>query len=55
MSGGLFTNILLRETGLEITEERIKRLQQWHAEAFNRQHTQGSVGRCPARANCWIS
>ena len=44
MSGGLFTNILLRETGLEITADRLDRLRQWHAEAFNRQHTQGSVG-----------
>ena len=51
MSGGLFTNILLRETGLDITEERIQRLQQWHAEAFNRHHTQGSVRPLPgARA-----
>jgi HAD superfamily hydrolase (TIGR01509 family) len=47
MSGGLFTNILLRETGLDITEERIQRLQQWHAEAFNRHHTQGSVRPLP--------
>src|SRR5690349_22993332 len=43
MSGGLFANILLRETGLEITADRLDRLRQWHAEAFNRQHTQGSV------------
>lgn len=51
MSGGLFTNILLRETGLDITEERIQRLQQWHAEAFNRHHAQGSVRPLPgARA-----
>lgn len=47
MSGGLFTNILLRETGLDITEERIQRLQQWHAEAFNRHHAQGSVRPLP--------
>ncbi|TBR36616.1 MULTISPECIES: HAD family hydrolase [Dyella] len=47
MSGGLFTNILLRETGLDITEERLKRLQQRHADAFNRQHTQGSVRPLP--------
>ncbi|RDS84019.1 HAD family hydrolase [Dyella psychrodurans] len=47
MSGGLFTNILLRETGLDITPERIQRLQQWHAEAFNRHHTQGSVRPLP--------
>ncbi|HET6588176.1 MAG TPA: HAD family hydrolase [Oleiagrimonas sp.] len=37
MSGGLFTNILLRETGLDITEERVQRLRQHHAEAYNRQ------------------
>lgn len=37
MSGGLFTNILLRETGLDITEDRVQRLRQWHAEAYTRQ------------------
>jgi len=47
MSGGLFTNILLRETGMDITEDRIERLQRWHAEAFNRQHAQGSVRPLP--------
>src|SRR6202008_706309 len=47
MSGGLFTNILLRETGLEITEERLARLHQRHVEAFNRQHTQGLVRPLP--------
>jgi len=47
MSGGLFTNILLRETGLEITEERLARLRTWHAEAYNRQATQGSVRPLP--------
>lgn len=47
MSGGLFANILLRETGLEITAERLDRLRTWHAEAFNRQHTQGSVRPLP--------
>jgi len=47
MSGGLFANILLRETGLEITSERLARLREWHAEAFNRQHTQGSVRPLP--------
>ena len=36
MSGGLFTNILLRETGLDITEERVQRLRQYHAEAYAR-------------------
>ncbi len=47
MSGGLFANILLRETGLEITAERLDRLRCWHAEAFTRQHTQGSVRPLP--------
>jgi HAD superfamily hydrolase (TIGR01549 family) len=47
MSGGLFANILLRETGLEITPERLERLRDWHAEAFNRLHTQGSVRPLP--------
>ncbi len=36
MSGGLFTNMLLRETGLELSPERIERLQRAHAEAYNR-------------------
>jgi len=47
MSGGLFANILLRETGIEITEERLARLRTWHAEAYNRQATQGSVRPLP--------
>jgi HAD superfamily hydrolase (TIGR01509 family) len=36
MSGGLFTNILLRETGLQISAERVDRLRQQHAAAYNR-------------------
>jgi len=36
MSGGLFTNMLLRETGLDFTAERIERLQRLHAEAYKR-------------------
>jgi HAD superfamily hydrolase (TIGR01509 family) len=36
MSGGLFTNQLLRETGFEIDPERIERLRRFHAEAYNR-------------------
>src|SRR5687767_15921942 len=36
MSGGLFTNMLLRETGVELTAERIQRLQRLHAEASSR-------------------
>ena len=37
MSGGLFTNMLLRETGLHIDPERVHRLQQLHAQAYKRQ------------------
>jgi HAD superfamily hydrolase (TIGR01549 family) len=36
MSGGLFTNMLLRETGAELDEERIERLQRLHADAYKR-------------------
>ena len=36
MSGGLFANMLLRETGIEFTRDRIERLQRLHAEAYNR-------------------
>ena len=36
MSGGLFTNMLLRETGLELDPERIDRLQRRHAVAYAR-------------------
>jgi HAD superfamily hydrolase (TIGR01509 family) len=36
MSGGLFTNMLLRETGLDFSPERIARLQRLHADAYNR-------------------
>lgn len=36
MSGGLFTNMLLRETGLAIDPARIERLRQLHAAAYNR-------------------
>src|SRR5712671_287618 len=36
MSGGLFTNILLRETGLALDEARIERLRRLHAAAYNR-------------------
>jgi HAD superfamily hydrolase (TIGR01549 family) len=34
MSGGLFANMLLRETGLDISPERIERLQRHHAAAY---------------------
>jgi HAD superfamily hydrolase (TIGR01509 family) len=37
MSGGLFTNQLLREAGPDISQERIDRLRQGHAEAYRRQ------------------
>jgi HAD superfamily hydrolase (TIGR01549 family) len=36
MSGGLFTNQLLRETEVEIDPERIERLNRAHAEAYQR-------------------
>jgi HAD superfamily hydrolase (TIGR01509 family) len=36
MSGGLFTNMLLRETGVAIDPERVDRLQKVHAAAFAR-------------------
>ena len=34
MSGGLFTNMLLRETGLALEPDRVERLQRLHAEAY---------------------
>ncbi len=36
MSGGLFTNMLLRETGLDISPERVDRLRKAHAAAYKR-------------------
>jgi len=36
MSGGLFTNMLLRETGLEIDLERMDRLRRSHAASYKR-------------------
>ena len=36
MSGGLFTNMLLRETAQDLSAERIERLQQLHADAYAR-------------------
>jgi HAD superfamily hydrolase (TIGR01509 family) len=36
MSGGLFTNILLRETGLDITEDRLERLRQSHKASYTK-------------------
>jgi HAD superfamily hydrolase (TIGR01509 family) len=37
MSGGLFTHQLLREIGIEISAERVKRLRDAHADAYRRQ------------------
>lgn len=37
MSGGLFVNALLRETGHQVTAEEATRLQRLHAEAYTRQ------------------
>ncbi len=36
MSGGLFANQLVRETGLAIDDERLERLRRKHAEAYRR-------------------
>jgi len=47
MSGGLFTNILLRETGLDINDDRLERLRGWHAEAYNRQAAAGAIKPLP--------
>src|SRR5690348_15851178 len=40
MSGGLFANALLRETGRAVTEEQAGQLQRFHAEAYARQVSQ---------------
>jgi HAD superfamily hydrolase (TIGR01549 family) len=47
MSGGLFTHILLRETGMEITHDRIERLRHGHAAAYGRLAEAGSVKPLP--------
>ncbi|MBN9510305.1 MAG: HAD family hydrolase [Alphaproteobacteria bacterium] len=36
MSGGLFANMLLRETGLDVSAERLERMRRRHAEAYRR-------------------
>jgi HAD superfamily hydrolase (TIGR01549 family) len=36
MSGGLFTNMLLRETGVDFSAKRIEHLQRLHADAYKR-------------------
>jgi len=38
MSGGLMTNVLLRETGVDIDPARVERLQRLHAEAYKRNY-----------------
>ena len=40
MSGGLFTNQLLRETAVEIDPERVERLQRAHARAYQQYSVQ---------------
>lgn len=47
MSGGLFTDILLRETGTDITPERIDRLRRNHAAAYARLAQAGQVKPLP--------
>ncbi|MCR6661881.1 MAG: HAD family hydrolase [Luteimonas sp.] len=47
MSGGLFANILLRETGLDITTDRRERLRVRHAEAYNRQARENPIRPLP--------
>ena len=51
MSGGLFTNQLLRETGLEISAERVERLRQPPCRGLQALRATAS-GRCRARASC---
>src|SRR5499426_4810033 len=36
MSGGLFVNALLRETGGSVTADEVARIQRYHAEAYAR-------------------
>src|SRR5206468_842993 len=36
MSGGLFTNQLVRETGVDLSEDRLERLRRSHADAYRR-------------------
>jgi len=55
MSGGLFTHILLRETGLDITPERVDRLRRAHAAAY--QSRAGSVRPLPGAVQllAWLT
>jgi len=50
MSGGLFTNQLLRETGIEISAERVERLRQ--APSPPTGSRQMISGLCPELASC---
>ena len=50
MSGGLFTNQLIRETGVEIDEARIERLRQLHAAAYRRMGDH--IRPLPGRGSC---
>jgi HAD superfamily hydrolase (TIGR01509 family) len=47
MSGGLFTRMLLRETGVEISAERIERLKQTHAQAYTERAAKGAIKPLP--------
>ena len=40
MSGGLFTNMLLRETGMEVSPDRLDRLRRLHAESYRQRIAQ---------------
>ena len=40
MSGGLFTDALLRETGRPVSREQARQLQEFHAEAYARHVSQ---------------
>ena len=50
MSGGLFTNMLLRETGQQISPERVERLRNLHTAAYKRQSL--DVQPLPGRGSC---
>jgi hypothetical protein len=49
MSGGLFTNQLLRETEVAIDPERIERLRRAHPEAYQRYQRDPPAARQAAR------
>ena len=51
MSGGLFTNQLLRETGLEMSAERVERLRRAPRRGLQAVRRRRS-GRCPGRGSC---